>query len=490
MRSVASVLTSLLLIVLGAEPSAAGWPPSLIAKSNLGGGRAFAIDQYGQMLTISGVEENKGYNLLKYSPTGVRLRSAFTGQDGAFRAPEAVAVDEDGTVYVADTYGARIQVFDDDLEPVATWRPAGWLDLPHDIEIGPDGLVYVKTSVEMQVLTKTGEPLARWPASGSQFGFDSDGNIVTAEQGVFHRYAASGTFLGDLLGSRSFVYPTGFLVYEDVWLVATGGSSILAFDANGVYRDAFAPEDGARLLAKGPRGEIYVDGLTHYQAPGTQLPPPPPPPPPAPSSAVMLHISPISDPATACTSGPSNTGEIVTEAVARQDGTAQYFVYVLAAPANWPVDGLKGVQLGIDHTGSSQPNSSLRIWEWRACSDAEWPDDTWPNSGGGNTLTWISCQFDQVLAVGTFHVSAYAPASMSIAGYPVTGLVKTANCDAAETVTQQTIGFDRVGWISMGGAAQGLDQNGCNPMLESCVQAPVPARPTTWGRVKSLYGSH
>ncbi|HET9233538.1 MAG TPA: hypothetical protein VFP10_05320, partial [Candidatus Eisenbacteria bacterium] len=218
MRSAAWVFASLPLIVFGAEPSAAGWPPSLIAKSSVGGGRAFTIDQYGQMLTISGVEENKGYNLLKYSTTGVRLRSAFTGQDGAFRAPEGIAVDGDGIVYVADTYGARIQVFDSDLEPVATWKPSGWLDLPHDIEIGPDGLVYVKTSVEMQVLTKSGEPLARWPASGSHFAFDSDGNVVTAEQGVFHRYAASGTFMGDLPGSRSFSYPTGFLVYEDVWL--------------------------------------------------------------------------------------------------------------------------------------------------------------------------------------------------------------------------------------------------------------------------------
>ena len=488
MRRVTCVLAGLLLIAVS-EPSAAGWPPSLIAESNVGGGRAFTIDADGQMLTISGAEENKGYNLMRYSPSGVRLAIAFTGQDGVFRAPEAVAVDTDGNAYVADTYGSRIQVFDRDLEPVATWHPSGWLDLPHDIEIGPDGNVYVKTSSEIQVLSTNGEPLARWPASGSEFAFEPEGNIVTAEQGVFHRYAPDGTLLGDFAGSRFFATPTGLLAYENMWLVFSEGY-IFAFDVTGVYRDAFAPEGGGGGLAKGPRGEIYVGGLTHYQSPGNVLPPPPPPPPPTPSSAVMLHIAPVGDPLTACTSGPSSTGEIVTEAVARGDGTADYFVYVLASPANWPEDGLKGVQLSIDHTGSTEPNSTLRIFEWRTCSDAEWPDDTWPDSGGGNTLTWISCQFDQVLAVGTFLVSAYAPSSMSIAGYPATGVVKTANCDAAETVTQQTIGFDRVGWVSMGGASKGLDRNGCNPMVESCVPGLVPIQPTTWGRVKSLYGNH
>jgi len=276
------------------------------------------------------------------------------------------------------------------------------------------------------------------------------------------------------------------ITWKWILVAALAGSPVLAFDEKGVYRGTLG--SGGRYLYKGPHGEIYVNGLTHYAAPGDILPPPPPPPPPpVGSSAVMLHISPVKEPDMACSEGPHSTNEIVTEAESRQDGTAQYFVYVLASPRS-TVDGLRGVQLGIDHTGSTSAPTALRITDWRACSDEEWPTDTWPNSSGGNTLTWVDCHFDRILTVGTFSVTAYAPSSMAISGYPATGLVKTANCNAAEEVTSETVGLDRVGWVSMGGAARGLDRNGCNPALESCIAQPVPVHPTTWGRVKSLYG--
>ena len=203
----------------------------------------------------------------------------------------------------------------------------------------------------------------------------------------------------------------------------------------------------------------------------------------------MLHISPVKDLAIACSDGPHSTDEIVTEATAKSDGTAQYFVYVLASPRS-DQEGLRGVQFGIEHTGSTSAPTDLRITDWHTCSDAEWPDDTWPNSGGGNTLTWVSCKFDRILPAGVFLVTAYAPSSMAIAGFPPTGLVKTADCNAAEETTSETVGFDRVGWVSMGGAARGLDTNGCNPAIESCVAQQVPVHPTTWGKVKSLYGNH
>ena len=475
-----------LLLVLPLGQAAASWPPGLIFESNVGGGYAMAIDADGELFTVS--EGEKAFYLSKYTAWGVPVVSLLTGGGGSFRAPGALAVDADGRVYLADTYASRIQIFDNALKPVGTWERSGWLEYPRDIEIGADGRVYVKTLTEVQVFDHDGEPLLRWPAPGGIFVIEPSGNILTAEQGIFHRYAPDGTRVADLLGTHPFGYPTGLLAYEHVLLVATGEVSVLAFDENGVYRDAFNP-GGAKLLSKGPHGWIYVDGLTHYEAPGDLLPPPPPPPPSTGSSAVMLHISPVKDPATACSEGPHSTDEIVTEAAAKADGTARYFVYVLATPRS-EEEGLRGVQFGIEHTGSTSAPTDLRIVDWHACSDVEWPNDTWPNSGGGNTLTWVACQFDRLLTVGTFSVTAYAPASMAISGYPATGLVKTANCNAAEETTDETVGLDRVGWVSMGGAARGLDQNGCNPAIESCLAQQVPVRPTTWGRVKSLYGNH
>ena len=480
-----------LLLVLPISQAAASWPPQLIYDSNVNAGYAMAIDGDGELFAVSPGERD-GYIIQKFTATGALVRSTLTGDGGSFRAPEAVAVDADGNVYLADTYASRIQIFDNALIPVDTWERSGWLEYPRDIEIGADGRVYVKTLTEVQIFDTEGEPIARWPAPGDIFAVEPSGNILTAEQGVFHRFASDGGFIGDMPVSNVIGYPTGLLAYEHILLVATGGGlPILAFDENGVYRDSW--NVGGKLLAKGPRGEIYINGLTHYQAPGDLLPPPPPPPPPVTgTSAVMLHIGPAVSFDNVCTSGPHSTDEIVTEAVAKADGSAQYSVYVLASPrvVEEGQDGLRGVQFGVDHSGSTMPPTDLRIWDWHTCSDAEWPDDTWPSTGGGNTITWVSCNFSRLLTVGAFTVSAYAPASMAIVGYPATGLVKTANCNAAEEVTNQTVPFDRVGWVSMGGASRGLDRNGCNPAIESCVTQQVPVRPTTWGKVKSLYGNH
>ena len=481
--------------VFGSPSASATWPPALIYDSSVNAGYAMAIDGEGALLAVAPGDLGKGFLIKKFTATGTLVRSALTGGAGVLRAPESVAVDAPGNVYVADTYASRIQIFDKDLLPLTTWERSGWIEYPRDIEIGADDRVYVKTLTEVQIFDTAGEPIARWPAPGGIFTVEHSGNILIVEPGVFHRYDSNGTLLADIPEPMITSNPTSLLAYEHTLLVGTAASSpVLAFDENGVYRDAW--KVGGRLLAKGPQGEIYVGGLTHYTAPGDALPPPPPPPPPPPApgtSAVMLHVGPAVSSDNVCTTGPHSADEIVTEAIAKSDGSAQYSVYVLASPrvvANG-LDGLKGVQIGIDHSGSTTPPTDLRIWDWHTCSDAEWPTDTWPNSGAGNTITWVSCNFAPLLTVGAFTVTAYAPASMAIAGYPATGLVKTANCNAAEEVANDTVGLDRVGWISMGGAARGLDRNGCNPAIESCVAQPVvPARPTTWGKVKSLYGNH
>jgi NHL repeat-containing protein len=492
MRRVLFYVLLALLLSLLLSGEAAGWPPALLSQSDVSGGYAMTIDAHGAMFAVvpGGTQdygETQGYNIVKYSASGTLLAQTLTGGGGSFQAPEGIAVDAQGNVYLADTYASRIQLFDNNLVPIAVWAPSGWLEYPEDIEIGADQRVYVKTQKEMQVFSLDGEPLLRWPATGAIFSIEPNGNLLIAEQGVFHRYSADGTFLRDLGGTRFFAYPRGLLTYPGAILVTTGapGDPVLAFDTDGVYRGSFDTDGTSTLLARGPQDEIYVDGLTRYAPPGTL--PQAPVTPPSPSSAVMLHISPVKSMTTACSEGPHAINEIVTKADANPDGSAQYFVYLLAAPRSL-TDGIRGVQLGIQHTGSTTAPTALRIVDWRSCSDWEVPDDTWPNSGGGNTLTWLTCRYGALVTVGIFSVTAYAPASMGITGFPPTGVVKTADCDASEDVSDETIGFDRVGWVSMGGAGRGLDRDGCNPALESCVQQPVPVRPTTWGRVKNLYG--
>ena len=94
------------------------------------------------------------------------------------------------------------------------------------------------------------------------------------------------------------------------------------------------------------------------------------------------------------------------------------------------------------------------------------------------------CQEKEVVVGGYFYVSTYSPATMSLVGFPNTGQVKVANCAAAELIP---IDPGQAGWVSLGGAAKGLDTDGCNPALEPCGQGTVPVQPSTWGRIKKRY---
>lgn len=228
---------------------------------------------------------------------------------------------------------------------------------------------------------------------------------------------------------------------------------------------------------------------------GVSLPPPEPPPPPPPpeAPALILHIGEVVTPGLACESAPTLVDEIVTTAEARADGSARYFVYLLGSPELREVGGpgseleslgIAGVQLGINYTSGA----GLNVFSWNYCSDLEFAGDHWPESGSGNTITWVTpenCQSQEVVVAGYFYLTAYSPGVMSIAPFPPTGQVKTASCEAAESVLEQ-VPLERVGWVSMGGGAIGADSDGCNPMLEPCL-GPTPAIRTTWGQLKTKY---
>ena len=207
----------------------------------------------------------------------------------------------------------------------------------------------------------------------------------------------------------------------------------------------------------------------------------------------MLHIGDVVGGGVACSNFPNSFSEIVTLAEPGKD----YFVYLLGT-SEIPLDddfhdpgeplGLAGMQLGIAYEESSEPGQGLEVTQWNRCSDLDFPDDVWPASGTGNTITWVTpenCRLNDIVVAGYFYVSAYTPSTMSIVGFPHhTGVVKVDNCEIAESVLVE-IPMDRVGWVSLGGA-KGVDSDGCNPVLEPC-SGPVPVRPTTWGRIKAKY---
>jgi len=68
-------------------------------------------------------------------------------------------------------------------------------------------------------------------------------------------------------------------------------------------------------------------------------------------------------------------------------GTPAY-VYVVLATAQV---GVGGVSFGLsyDHT----PGSGVDVFSWTTCADGlDFPSPSWPDSGGGNRITWITCQ--------------------------------------------------------------------------------------------------
>jgi hypothetical protein len=146
--------------------------------------------------------------------------------------------------------------------------------------------------------------------------------------------------------------------------------------------------------------------------------------------------------------------------------------------------GIKGVTLGIAYNGMA--SQGIDVTGWTSCADLEFPND-WPNSGGGNVLTWVECHGTVVnpdgmhAVVGAFSVYAYSSDRFIITPNFKLGVPSLA---AADCIGAQ--------WevAPYNAARAGFSDNvyynyGCNPCV-SCMDDPV--LPITWGKIKNLYG--
>jgi hypothetical protein len=147
--------------------------------------------------------------------------------------------------------------------------------------------------------------------------------------------------------------------------------------------------------------------------------------------------------------------------------------------------GVQGLSCGIDYDGVG--GSGVEMWGWTVCADGlEFPyRDIWPDAGGGNRITWASCQQEEpggggtgvTAVVGFFYVTAYSPDRLSV----ITNNVDSGpelQVGACDNATSDLL-ITQAGWV---GFSSDGEEKGELPCLDREVSD------TTWGDVKNKYG--
>ena len=204
---------------------------------------------------------------------------------------------------------------------------------------------------------------------------------------------------------------------------------------------------------------------------------------------VALHLSsPTTKTETICTSETPNASGVPCSAYTVQGALNQnYLIYLVVAQVDSVSfgGGITGLKCGLEY--DSTPGSGLTASAWFLCGSgtetlSAGPQGDWPASGGGNEISWPSCQGTKIdgegihSVAGAFSVYAYANSvfrvtpNRNLAGGSSLILTDCAG-SLAQIDTTQAI-FGRVGF------GEGL---GFAPCL------PVPVAAATWGRIKRMY---
>ena len=193
-------------------------------------------------------------------------------------------------------------------------------------------------------------------------------------------------------------------------------------------------------------------------------------------AGIALHITPAQVGPTNC--NPPVTAPTLVYQTPSVSPDQFYWTYLLVCNGS-DSTGIAGMEMGVQYPGV------IQIYNWISCSDLQFPDGIWPNSGGSNLLTWTlaNCHLDRsepavprtVIAIGGyFYMGAYGASQMSVIPRPVSGRAKVADCASREDDFTFAIP-SHLGVAGFGGAA------GYNPC-----GAPTAVAPTTWSGIKNL----
>ncbi len=169
--------------VLAGDPTSPG---------TFNGPAAVAVDQQGNIF----VAEQLNHRVQKLSSTGQPIAQWGTYGEGPgqFREPSGVAVDTSGNLYIADRGNSRIQKLGADGHVLAQWGGPGQLTSPAAVALDSQGNVYVADSgsSRIQKFSATGQALQQWGVFGEgpgQFStptgiaVDAQGDMYVVDQG-------------------------------------------------------------------------------------------------------------------------------------------------------------------------------------------------------------------------------------------------------------------------------------------------------------------
>lgn len=123
-------------------------------------GSFFVSDGYGNSRIVKFSSEGK--YLTSWGQKGTEL--------GSFDVPHSIAIDTQGTIYVADRGNARLQLFDQNGQFIAVWKDP-LLGRPWAVRISQSGNIYVVDG---------GDQSQFWPDRARILEFDSEGNLLAS----------------------------------------------------------------------------------------------------------------------------------------------------------------------------------------------------------------------------------------------------------------------------------------------------------------------
>ena len=230
---------------------------------------------------------------IAHAATFYQYEKTVSAQSWIFSAPQGVAVDGSGNVYVLNESAHRVQKFDPSGTQLTTWGSYGTGDgmfiFPYGIGVDGSGNVYVADSSNhrIQKFDSNGTFITKWGAEGSgdgQFEYpsgvavDGSGNVYVADcnNHRIQKFDSSGAYItqwgseGSDNGQFEFTIAIAVSGAGNVYVVDMDNNRIQEFDSNGTYITQWGSEgsdDGQfsmpYAIAVDGDGNVYVVDATN-----------------------------------------------------------------------------------------------------------------------------------------------------------------------------------------------------------------------------------